>query len=341
MPRTLQDDGPTIAKVTELYGSGLSARLVGDELGVEKSTVLTFMRRNGIERRQRVGGLAKVLPDDPATIAKVTELYNSGLGLHELAGELAVGFGAVRRFMVRNDIDRRAKKRPVLMGESPEDVKRVEARYESGMSVSEIADAEGVSRCAVRLFMERHDLKKRPSSGPDSGLWIENISYIGAHARVKRVRGQATTCTKCGTTEGRIEWAHMSDDLTAIDDFAEMCVRCHRAHDAAERRRKGIKRKRKRRQFDGPTYQLVHDRVRKAFGSANDYPCVKCGATYDDLTHNGYMHWANLSNDYHDVNDFASMCPACHGVYDAERKRNGTFVPFAHPKEITPQEGAA
>jgi hypothetical protein len=131
----------------------------------------------------------------------------------------------------------------------------------------------------------------------------------------------------------------MFDDLTAIDDFAEMCVSCHRAHDAAERKVKGYKRT--RRQFDGPTYQLVHMRVRKAFGSANDYPCVKCGATYDDLTHNGYMHWANLSNDYHDVNDFAAMCPACHGVYDAERKRNGTFVPFAHPKEITPQEGAA
>jgi hypothetical protein len=339
MPRTLQDDAPTIARVAELYGSGLSARLVGEELGVEKSTVLNFMRRNGIERRQRVGGLAKVLPDDPATIARVTELYNSGLGLHELAGELAVGFDVVRRFMVRNDIDRRAKKRPVLMGESPEDVERVKTLYESGMNVSEVAEAEGVTWGTVAAFMERHGIEARPTSGPDSGRWIENISYIGAHARVKSVRGQATTCTKCGTTDGRIEWAHMSDDLTAIDDFAEMCVSCHRAHDAAERKVKGYKRT--RRQFDGPTYQLVHMRVRKAFGSANDYPCVKCGATYDDLTHNGYMHWANLSNDYHDVNDFAAMCPACHGVYDAERKRNGTFVPFAHPKEITPQEGAA
>lgn len=339
MPRTLQDDAPTIARVAELYGSGLSARLVGEELGVEKSTVLNFMRRNGIERRQRVGGLAKVLPDDPATIARVTELYNSGLGLHELAGELAVGFDVVRRFMVRNDIDRRAKKRPVLMGESPEDVERVKTLYESGMNVSEVAEAEGVTRGTVAAFMERHGIEARPTSGPDSGRWIENISYIGAHARVKSVRGQATTCTKCGTTDGRIEWAHMSDDLTAIDDFAEMCVSCHRAHDAAERKAKGYKRT--RRQFDGPTYQALHIRVRKERGSANDYPCVKCGATYDDLTHNGYMHWANLSNDYHDVNDFAAMCPACHGVYDAERKRNGTFVPFAHPKEITPQEGAA
>ncbi len=333
MQRTLQDDAPTIAKVTELYESGLSARLVGERLGVKKSLVLGFMKRNGIERRQRVGGMPKRLPDDPQTIGKVAELYGSGLTLHEVAAELNVEWYTIQRFMVRNDIDRRAKKRPALMGESPEDIERVRALYESGLSMQEVADIEGVDGVTVGSFLERNDIKKRPPSGPDSGRWIEDISYVGAHARVKRERGSATTCAKCGTNEGRIEWAHMSDDLAALEDFTEMCVPCHRAHDAAERRR--LKRTRRtRRQFDGPTYLTLHMRVRKAFGSANDYPCRECGITVDELTHNGYMQWANLTNDYHDVNDFAAMCPACHGAYDAERKRDGSFVPFEHPKEL-------
>lgn len=333
MQRTLQDDAPTIAKVTELYESGLSARLVGERLGVKKSLVLGFMKRNGIERRQRIGGLPKLLPDDPQMIGKVAELYGSGLTLHEVAAEFGVEWYTIQRFMARNDIERRAKKRPALMGESEADVERVKALYDSGATVAEVAESEGVDRDTVLAFINRHGIQTRPSSGPGSDRWIEDISYIGVHARVKRVRGQATTCTKCGTSEGRIEWAQISEDMTDLDGYDEMCVPCHRAHDAAERRQ--LKRSpRPSRRFDGPTYQTLHMRVRKARGSANEYPCRECGITVDELTHNGYMHWANLTNDYHDVNDFAAMCPACHGAYDAERKRDGSFVPFEHPKEL-------
>jgi len=332
MQRTLQDDASTIAKVTDLYESGLSARLVGNELGVAKKTVLHFMKRNGIERRQRVGGMPKLLPDEPQTIAKVVELYESSAGIHQVADTLGVDYTVVQRFMVRNGIERRAKKRPHLMGESLADVERVRALYDSGATVAEVAESEGVDYGTVRTFLKRHGINMRPTSGPESDMWIKDISYIGVHARVKRVRGQATTCTKCGTSEGRIEWAQMSEDMTDLDGYDEMCVPCHRAHDAAKRRRAGHKRTPRR--FDGPTYRTLHARVRDVRGSANEYPCRECGTTVDELTHNGYMHWANLTNDYHDVNDFAAMCPACHGVYDAERKRNGSFVPFEHPKEL-------
>ena len=332
MQRTLQDDASTIAKVTDLYESGLSARLVGNELGVAKKTVLHFMKRNGIERRQRVGGMPKLLPDEPQTIAKVVELYESSAGIHQVADTLGVDYTVVQRFMVRNGIERRAKKRPHLMGESLADVERVRALYDSGATVAEVAESEGVDYGTVRTFLKRHGINMRPTSGPESDMWIKDISYIGVHARVKRVRGQATTCTKCGTSEGRIEWAQMSEDMTDLDGYDEMCVPCHRAHDAAKRRRAGHKRTPRR--FDGPTYRTLHARVRDVRGSANESPCRECGTTVDELTHNGYMHWANLTNDYHDVNDFAAMCPACHGVYDAERKRNGSFVPFEHPKEL-------
>ena len=333
MQRTLQDDASTIAKVTELYESGLSARLVGNELGVAKETVLHFMKRNGIERRQRVGGMPKLLPDDPQTIAKVAELYGSGLTLHEVAAEFGVEWYTIQRFMARNDIERRAKKRPALMGESVADVERVKALYDSGATVAEVAESEGVDYGTVRTFLKRHDINMRPTSGPESDMWIKDISYIGVHARVKRVRGQATTCTKCGTSDGPIEWAQISEDMADVDGYAEMCIPCHRAHDATERKRSG-KTRQPRRVFDGPTYQALHIRVRKERGPANDYPCSKCGIDRGQLPHNGHMHWANLTNDYHDVNDFAAMCPACHGVYDAERKRNGSFVPFEHPKEL-------
>lgn len=332
MQRTLQDDAPTIAKVTELYESGLSARLVGERLGVKKSLVLGFMKRNGIERRQRIGGLPKLLPDDPHTIAKVAELYETSVGIHQVADTLGVDYTVVQRFMVRNGIERRSAARDFAMGQSEADVERVKALYDSGATVAEVAESEGVDRETVRAFLKRHGINMRPTSGPESDMWIKEISYIGVHARVKRVRGRATTCTKCGTSEGRIEWAQMSEDMTDLDGYDEMCVPCHRAHDAAKRRRAGHKRTHRR--FDGPTYRTLHDQVRRARGSANEYPCRECGITVDELTHNGYMQWANLTNDYHDVNDFAAMCPACHGAYDAERKRNGSFVPFEHPKEL-------
>lgn len=333
MQRTLQDDASTIAKVADLYESGLSARLVGERLGVTKSLVLGFMKRNGIERRQRIGGLPKLLPDEPQTIAKVVELYESSAGIHQVADTLGVDYTVVQRFMVRNGIERRAKKRPALMGESEADVERVKALYDSGATVAEVAESEGVDRETVRAFLKRHGINMRPTSGPESDMWIKDISYIGVHARVKRVRGQATTCTKCGTSDGPIEWAQISEDMADVDGYAEMCIPCHRAHDATERKRSG-KTRQPRRVFDGPTYQALHIRVRKERGPANDYPCSKCGIDRGQLPHNGHMHWANLTNDYHDVNDFAAMCPACHGVYDAERKRDGSFVPFEHPKEL-------
>lgn len=33
------------------------------------------------------------------------------------------------------------------------------------------------------------------------------------------------------------------------------------------------------------------------------------------------FHWANLTGDYADVNDYARMCVPCHRRFDAERRK--------------------
>lgn len=60
------------------------------------------------------------------------------------------------------------------------------------------------------------------------------------------------------------------------------------------------------------TYGALHLRVEAARGKPS--LCTQCGRT------NGRFHWANLTGDYTDVNDYARMCPACHLAYDARRR---------------------
>lgn len=56
-------------------------------------------------------------------------------------------------------------------------------------------------------------------------------------------------------------------------------------------------------------YAGAHTAVRKARGSA--FGCVHCGTT-EDRTY----HWANISGDYWNIDDYISLCVPCHDRYD-------------------------
>lgn len=58
-----------------------------------------------------------------------------------------------------------------------------------------------------------------------------------------------------------------------------------------------------------------HQRVEKARGSAKDHGCEHCGDTQPR-----YYHWANVSGNYTDVNDYISLCVPCHYKYDAPKR---------------------
>jgi hypothetical protein len=65
-------------------------------------------------------------------------------------------------------------------------------------------------------------------------------------------------------------------------------------------------------------YKTKHDRVKAVRGKAGH--CSKCGLADPAITY----HWANLTGDYDDIWDFAPMCPACHGAYDAHLQPRGS-----------------
>lgn len=63
---------------------------------------------------------------------------------------------------------------------------------------------------------------------------------------------------------------------------------------------------------ENPTYNHIHDWVRKEKGSAKE--CEWC----DDPK--GRFEWANISGEYkRDLSDFVSLCSSCHNKYDKRR----------------------
>ena len=68
---------------------------------------------------------------------------------------------------------------------------------------------------------------------------------------------------------------------------------------------------------EAATYAAKHMRVRQAKGKASG--CSRCGLSAPERRYD----WANLTGNYDDVNDFASMCRPCHRRYDYQRAREG------------------
>jgi hypothetical protein len=64
----------------------------------------------------------------------------------------------------------------------------------------------------------------------------ERITYKELHRWVARRKTKTGRCSKC-RTEGYTEWANVSHEYRRdLDDWAEMCRRCHRAHDNGDGR---------------------------------------------------------------------------------------------------------
>ncbi len=68
---------------------------------------------------------------------------------------------------------------------------------------------------------------------------------------------------------------------------------------------------------DDADYVSLHARVYRARGKA--FGCSVCGTTEASLRYE----WANLTSNYADTEDFASMCKHCHAQYDMARRPDG------------------
>lgn len=59
----------------------------------------------------------------------------------------------------------------------------------------------------------------------------DEASYSAFHKRVVAERGKPQLCDECGETEGRIEWSNLSGNYTDVNDYARLCVSCHKRLD--------------------------------------------------------------------------------------------------------------
>jgi hypothetical protein len=64
----------------------------------------------------------------------------------------------------------------------------------------------------------------------------DSVKYRGAHLRVARMRGKASSCSisSCVTNSSKFHWASLTENWADPNDYAMMCVFHHRAFDWAK-----------------------------------------------------------------------------------------------------------
>jgi len=129
----------------------------------------------------------------------------------------------------------------------PELVARVRELYAAGHSMREVATLTGTTVKKLQRLMPQHGIARRPAikrdqRGARNDSWRgDDAGYAALHLRVETARGKPSLCTKCGRTgpDCRYEWANLTGRYRDVNDYARMCVPCHRRFDASRRREGG------------------------------------------------------------------------------------------------------
>lgn len=128
----------------------------------------------------------------------------------------------------------------------PELVETVRRLYvDEGLTQCQVAAEIEASPSVVERIMKRYGIPSRKLSdypsktrGPNHGGWrTENIQYGTLHYRVYASRGKPSECTVCriNDPDRRYEWANLTGDYENVQDYARMCVPCHRSFDRQRR----------------------------------------------------------------------------------------------------------
>lgn len=126
-------------------------------------------------------------------------------------------------------------------------VRQVRDLYESGMTMEEVASSLATTSKVVWRLMDRHGISrrkaaKRNQTGERNHMWKGgDANYQALHLRVEAARGKPQRCSCCDTTDAglRYEWANLSGNYEDVNDYARLCVSCHRRLDARRREQLG------------------------------------------------------------------------------------------------------
>jgi hypothetical protein len=121
----------------------------------------------------------------------------------------------------------------------PELVARVRYLYEQRqMSQMEIASEFRWTLKKVQGVFRRNAIPTRPQikrdqRGSKNARWKgDQAGYQALHLRVYAERGRPFPCSVCGTTTAKAyDWANLTGNYQAIEDFVPMCRSCHWKHD--------------------------------------------------------------------------------------------------------------
>jgi len=139
---------------------------------------------------------------------------------------------AKRRWTCQEERQRNSDARRTILDDD-----RLVALYASGLNQDEVAKEIGVSQKVVwralrRLGVAPHKQAKRSQSGAANSAWVGDAAgYSACHLRVAVARGKPSLCSVCDCTTGRFEWANLTGRYEDINDYARMCVSCHRRFD--------------------------------------------------------------------------------------------------------------
>ena len=129
----------------------------------------------------------------------------------------------------------------------PELVSKVCGLYRSGMTIVEIQKELGMSYKLLHTILSRN-LEEGLMKAAPRDQWGENnkswkgsdVGYSALHKRVESQRGCPSICEVCGTLDAdRYEWANLTGDYEDVNDYARMCVICHREYDNNRRKKTG------------------------------------------------------------------------------------------------------
>ncbi|MEU1596153.1 hypothetical protein ABZ468_25670 [Streptomyces sp. NPDC005708] len=129
------------------------------------------------------------------------------------------------------------------VSDPPELVAKVRDLYQAGRTQREIATEVGLTQKVIWRLMRTQGITARRAvprdqRGAANNNWrTQTANYYTLHGRVSAARGTPSLCSVCGTTEAsHYEWANLTGAYDDVDDYARMCVPCHRRFDLAVRR---------------------------------------------------------------------------------------------------------
>ena len=125
--------------------------------------------------------------------------------------------------------------------DSSETASRVCSRYADGATLKELARDYGTTTATVAGLIRRSGGSIRPRNafkkGEESPLWKgASAKYSALHARLYRTFGKPESCSVCGATGTRLDYANLTGNYADMADYAAMCRVCHRRFDAPKHR---------------------------------------------------------------------------------------------------------